>query len=342
MTKTDQHIEFKCIICGSKDFTLCRSAKDPEGYSVEIFKFYQCSSCSFVELHPKPSKEDLGKHYPAVYYGKDESKFKGPVEGAINIFRSLKSKKLLKLKSSGSVLDIGCGRGHILKILEEKGFTVTGTELSEDSSARGANHLGLNVLAVDIVDADFKEGEFDIITLWHVFEHLYEPDLALEKIKYFLKSDGVLLISIPNFGSLQSRLSKNKWFQLDPPRHLYHFTPDTLEALLNKHGFRVIKKSYSSLEFNYFDMVQSVYNILGVRKNFLYNLLRGTGSKFLEEDTARTFLDILLSIIYAPIVFPLGFFLTFITNKTKLGGNIEMIAQQAEPAPNQLEAGHDI
>lgn len=316
----------KCIICGSNEYDLARQAKDPEGYSFEVFKFYACSKCSLTALSPKPSKEDLGKHYPAVYYGKDNSKFKGPVESAINIFRSLKAKKLLKLKSSGKILDIGCGRGHVLKIMEDKGFTVTGTELSEDSSSHGSNHFGLNILPVDIIEADFKENEFDMITLWHVFEHLYEPDLALKKIRKFLKPDGVLLISVPNYGSIQSRLSKSKWFQLDPPRHLYHFTPETLEALLNKHGFKVVNKNYSSLEFNYFDMVQSLYNILGIRKNFLYNLLRGTGSKFLEENTARTFLDVLLSLIYAPIVLPLGFFLTFITNQTKLGGNIEFVS----------------
>jgi SAM-dependent methyltransferase len=217
----------------------------------------------------------------------------------------------------------------MLNALSDRGWDALGTELSEESSTFAREELGLEVKTGPFEVRTFDAKSFDVVVLWHVFEHMSAPALVLKKIHGILKEDGLLIISVPNFGSLQSKLSRDKWFHLDLPRHLYHFTPSTLEFILKENGFRIIRRKHTSLEYSYFGMIQSLFNVLGIRVNYLYDLIRRRDAR-LGGDEGFLSWSFVLTVLFAPFIFPLAVVLTFFVDVSSLGGNIEVHAVRSD------------
>ena len=115
---------------------------------------------------------------------------------------------------------------------------------------------------------------YDAVVLWHVAEHLRTPEQTVRGIARLLRPGGVLLIAVPNFGSPEARIGRAGWFHLDVPRHLVHFTPSTLTAILAAAGFRPVKVTHLVPEYDLFSFVQTVENRLGLPPNLLYDVLR--------------------------------------------------------------------
>jgi len=144
--------------------------------------------------------------------------------------------------NSGSILDLGCGTGEFLSALMPF-YTVEGIEPEARAAQFAAQHFGMNVHAGTLKDIAVNSAPFDLITLWHVLEHIPDPVEAVRKLQTLLKPGGKLLIALPNVGSLDARWYGADWVALDAPRHLWHFTPQTLKSLLEGNGFHpVIQK----------------------------------------------------------------------------------------------------
>jgi SAM-dependent methyltransferase len=182
----------------------------------------------------------------------------------------------------GKVLDIGCGRGLLLNKLRQRGWEAVGTELSEDAAAYARHYLKLPVFTARLEEIGFRSGEFDLIILWHVLEHMHCPLAALSEVSRLLKPGGMLVLSVPNFGSWEARWGRRHWFHLDVPRHLTHFTPRTLEGALRGVGLQVLRREWFAPEYSFFGFVQTVQNKLGLPHNLLYDLLRTRSAKLLD------------------------------------------------------------
>ena len=129
------------------------------------------------------------------------------------------------------------------------------------SSPRGGTpEAPARVQRAGIDDAQVAPGSVDVVTLWHVLEHLDVPALALERIGSWLRPGGGLLVGVPNLASLQARIGRERWFHLDVPRHRVHYTPAGLRALLRAHGFDVLETRHVLLEHNPFGMWQTLAN----------------------------------------------------------------------------------
>ena len=128
---------------------------------------------------------------------------------------------------------------------------------------------------------------FDAVVLWHVLEHLTDPTKTLVEVERLLRPGGTLLVGVPNFGSFEARLCQDKWFHLDVPRHLAHFTPDSLVKALEQAGLRWCGRGAFAPEYDVFSFVQSLLNCACLRHNYLYNLLRGQGAKVLGNATGQ-------------------------------------------------------
>jgi SAM-dependent methyltransferase len=183
----------------------------------------------------------------------------------------------------GRVLDVGCGRGLLLEQLRRRGWEVQGTELSAQSAAYPRDVLGIPVHIGDLADLHFPSDHFDAVVMWHVLEHVPDPAVVLAEVTRILRPGGVFLVAVPNFGSLEARLTRDKWFHLDVPRHLNHYTPAVLYRALAGVGLRVCQAAYFTPEYDFFSFVQSILNWIGLRPNLLYNLLRGRGAKVMQE-----------------------------------------------------------
>jgi SAM-dependent methyltransferase len=125
--------------------------------------------------------------------------------------------------------------------MQRLGWQVNGVELSPQATAHARNVLGLDVRQGSLEEAGYPDAHFDVVTLWHVLEHLPSPRRTLVEVKRVLKPGGTLICEVPNEHSLQSRLLGKHWFHLDPPRHLYAFSPTTLRRVVRAAGLAVLR-----------------------------------------------------------------------------------------------------
>ena len=257
-----------CIVC---DSTRAKTVFRVDGVAHPIVA---CQDCGLGYYHPLPSDGEVAAFYPAEYYGEPGTKFRPFIEKLVRIVGKRHVAFLSReVRKGGRVLDIGCGRGVLLGPLADMGLETYGVELSEHA-VRGADPRADIRIAAHVRDAGFKDELFDEIILWHVLEHLADPRETLEECFRLMRPGGKIIVSLPNFGSFQSRVSGAAWFHLDPPRHLYHFSTGALERLLRRCGFETISVHHFSLRQNPFGWIQSIQNrFFPLPRNALYTYL---------------------------------------------------------------------
>jgi SAM-dependent methyltransferase len=260
-----------------------------------------------------------------VYYG-DARRYVIPVDFLLNRLQARRGDQIHEANGerAGAVLDIGCGRGLLLDELRKLGWTVAGTEISDAAARFARDVLQLDVKVGDLRHLHFEEGAFDAVVLWHVLEHVDDPTSLLREVHRLVRPGGFVLLAVPNFGSIEAKLSRAGWFHLDVPRHVSHFTPETLVHVLNAERFKVERISYFSPEYDYFSFVQSVLNRLGVYQNSLYELLRARPAKLLQrKGTPGYTRDAIANLALAPFLILLA--LVFVPLAAWLGRGATMI-----------------
>jgi SAM-dependent methyltransferase len=157
----------------------------------------------------------------------------------------------------GNLLDVGCGLGVYLTTVRDLGWRVRGVEIGTAAAQYAREHYGLDVFSGSFDEADLPANHFDVVTLWHVLEHFPSPAVALSGIRDLLTADGLLILGLPNFASLDRMIFKENWNGYEIPLHLYHFTPISIERLLEKNGYRMLKIVHTVRPS---DMRKSVFN----------------------------------------------------------------------------------
>jgi SAM-dependent methyltransferase len=236
------------------------------------------------------------------------------------------------LGGTGSVVDIGCGPGVLLDHMRARGWRVRGTERSPSAAqqARDVFHLDVRAQSVDDLVA---EGEtFDAVVLWHVAEHLHTPADTVRGIARLLRPGGILLIAVPNFASPESRVGRAGWFHLDVPRHLVHFTPSTLDAMLAAAGFEQVKVTHLVPEYDLFSFVQTIENRLGLPANLLYDVLRRSEARLRQRRAGP-----LAAAIAVTLAVPLSIAAGLVTPLAAAAGRSATIAVYAVRGPAQRE-----
>ena len=215
-----------------------------------MFTVVKCSSCGLMRTNPRPSPETIGFYYPEnygpyvetrVHPGKRKSasllkKLVSP------IFRSVFNSNTTNLPAMepGRMLELGCASGSYLHKMAAQGWQVQGIEFSENA-AKAAAQLGYDVHAGPLETAPNPDEPFDLIVGWMVLEHLHDPVDCLNKLRQWAKPGAWLVLSVPNAGSFEFRIFKEKWYALQLPTHLHHFTPQTLENILQITGWKLEK-----------------------------------------------------------------------------------------------------
>lgn len=204
--------------------------------SKRSFKLSRCVQCGLVLTSPRPSTADMDWLYNNEYFL--------PVRGGLgtkigDLTTRERASFVQKYVRSGSVLDIGCGLGGFLANLPSNRFEVSGLEPYQGLFASVVEPLRSRIQFKPFDTADLAENAFDLITLWHVLEHMPQPLKALEKVFRLLKPGGCLILEVPNLASLEARWLGPFWYHLDVPFHFWHFTPSSLRTMVSKAGFRV-------------------------------------------------------------------------------------------------------
>lgn len=167
---------------------------------------------------------------------------------------------LVKSKTKGkSILDIGSGTGYFLNTMKAAGFQTKGVEINDDARELSKAKFGLDVITPEDFFSLKPEHDFDVITLWHVLEHLYNLDEYFDQINATLKKEGTLIIAVPNKDSFDAEYYEENWAGLDVPRHLWHFTPASMQRLAEKHGWKITEHRILPFDSFYVALLSEKY-----------------------------------------------------------------------------------
>ncbi len=267
-----------CPICQSTHNKLWRKGID-HNVSNDTFSIVQCEDCGFRFTNPRPTENTIGDYYKSSNYVSHS----GTKKGVINkIYHAVRKKAIVQKElliqnhnttQGKKLVDIGCGTGDFLAYCKTKNWDVLGLE--PDSDARSIA-LKNNVMAHPLDHIKSIENEsIDVITMWHVLEHVYHLNDDIKEFKRILKPNGTLMIAVPNCSSHDADHYKEHWAALDLPIHLYHFQPKNIEDLFSRHNMKLEKILPMKYDAYYISMISERYkggNILsGFWRGYISN-----------------------------------------------------------------------
>lgn len=225
----------------SKNLKNYRTVKD-NSVSKETFELLYDENLDLLITSPQPSKNDLGRYYESDDYISHTDGKRSIFEKAYHFIKNIALKNKLSLindlqKSKGNLLDIGAGTGDFLLVAKQNGWKTIGIEPSEKAKTiaeRKGVELKSNL-------SDFADHSFDVITMWHVLEHVPNLENQIKELKRLLRPNGTILIAVPNFKSFDAKYYKEFWAAYDVPRHLWHFSKTAIEKLFAQEDLRLEK-----------------------------------------------------------------------------------------------------
>ncbi len=240
----------ECNLCGFNSSNKLFIGKDLLYRKQGLFTVVKCKNCGLIYTNPRPNQTSLSFYYPEEYWEINEDNYEDVglklKKFAHQFINKISYKMTIPPNPNGKLLDIGCGDGKELLRHKRNGWETYGVEINDLAAKYVREQLGLNVFTGIVEDAEFKNEFFDVIILNNVLEHMSDPKTTLNEINRILKNDGTLAISIPNANSFEAKKFKKYWTGWDLPRHLYHFTPNTIKSLLNKTGFQISEIKYDN------------------------------------------------------------------------------------------------
>ncbi len=274
----------QCIVCGSTQYSPFLTCKD---YTVskENFTIVSCNDCGFKFTNPRPEDSVLGNYYKAEEYISHTNTKKGLVNKLYHLVRSRTLKKKLNLVRSyvsrGTILDYGCGTGMFLNVCKNAGWESYGME-PDDEARKIASAANLNLFSdKSRINTYITDKKFNVITLWHVLEHVTDMDETLSFFKNRLDKNGVLIIAVPNHVSFDAKHYGEYWAAYDVPRHLHHFEKKTIQQLVENKGFRLRETLPMKFDSYYVSLLSEKYKtertnlfkafLVGLRSNISAN-----------------------------------------------------------------------
>jgi SAM-dependent methyltransferase len=264
-------VDAPCAVCGGGDAAPVWATPDRAFGVPGFYTVVRCRSCGFLYQRPRVRDEHLTACYPDRYSRHQEPSPRLPFKGSaarqkavryalanwlgyqalhddhVSVITRLTARRMLRRLrwscppwiGTGRYLDVGCGSGAALAVARALGWQVSGIEV--DDAAAGIARRFTNALHVgDVLTAPFAAGQFDVVTAFHVLEHVPDPVAVTRRMLDWLAPGGLLIVEVPNAGGLGASLFGRAWSGLELPRHLSHFTPATLELTLAKAGGRIV------------------------------------------------------------------------------------------------------
>ena len=288
-----------CNLCGSDRTKLFMNK---QGYDL-----VECEDCGLVYVNPRLPANVLAENvYGAEYFDAERGYGLAEHFSDRERERSIRGaherlKKLERFAPKDTLLDVGCAAGYFLLAATQRGWSARGVEISEHAAEHARDKLGLDVLTGEFSSMSFESDSFDLITMLDVIEHLPDPLGGLRNAHAALRPNGRLLVVTPNLHGMPARTLGQDWGLFSPEHHIYYFTPDTLERMLQRAGFTVERRWYPLLGLN--DMFLSagaLQKATGIavkdeRRQALREALRK------PRDAARAAMDTLDRRLLAPV-----------------------------------------
>lgn len=234
-----------CPVCNQKEYSKMLTVKDFT-VSSEDFEIVECASCGFrFTAHP-PAPDQIGRYYQSDAYISHTDSKKGIFNTIYQLIRkqAVQSKRKMvchfSQRKTGMLLDYGCGTGAFLVEMKSTGWQVQGMEPDPGARSRAEDLTASNIMEPDKLST-LDSASVDVVTMWHVLEHVHALHDTLSQVKRILKENGLLVVAVPNHMSHDARHYGEHWAAYDVPRHLHHFSPSSITHLMKMHGLQVRK-----------------------------------------------------------------------------------------------------
>ncbi|MBT8326895.1 MAG: class I SAM-dependent methyltransferase [Bacteroidia bacterium] len=251
-----------CPVCKGEKFKPSIAVPDWL-VSNETFNIVACESCDFRFIENAPLPENAGKYYETEEYVEHSDTKKG----LVNIIYHFARKRMMKYKQrlisdvtiGKKLLDIGSGSGYFLNYMKNQNYNVTGVEISDKAVKLCKEKYDITAFSpTQLINGEISES-FDVVTMWHVFEHVYSYDEYFERLHSGLSDNGTLIIAMPNHQCFEASYYGKYWNGYDTPRHLWHFVPDTFRRFVEARGFKLVKMKKLPLDPFYNSMISASY-----------------------------------------------------------------------------------
>lgn len=273
----------KCPWCDSEKTQIHLWVKDLF-LTQEPFEIHECMKCGLLFTEPRPKPEEIGKYYESKeYYSHQENK-KGFIPKIYESVKKVNLRHKRKLATegmkAGTLLEIGCGVGDFLHEMEQNGWNCTGIEPSEEAKAIAKNRVKAKLLDPNEI-ATLEDESFDLITLWHVLEHVDNLKEEVMHLQRLLKKGGRLVLALPNFKSADAEFYKEYWAAYDVPRHLNHFCKESINNIFKTTKLKLKKTDKLVWDAYYISYMSEKY------KNHTLPLLKGAMKGLISNSKAR-------------------------------------------------------
>ena len=267
-----------CPVCQSANIIKVLAAKD---YTVsqDTFNIWQCAHCSLRFTQDVPAADEIGKYYKSEDYISHTESSRGIINALYLQVRkfTLRSKRNFVEEYAGGenrlLLDVGAGTGAFVHYMQKHGWKAEGIEPDDNAISRALSAYGIHLRNSSELFR-LPPHSYDAITLWHVLEHVHELHKYMTQLKTLLQKDGSLFIAVPNYTSVDAEIYQGSWAAYEVPRHLYHFSPASMQQLASLHGLTIEKCQPMWFDSFYVSMLSEKYQkkSAGVVRGFLSGL----------------------------------------------------------------------
>lgn len=264
----------KCPVCDHhdiKNFLICQDHFNTK----ESFAITRCAECSFLFTNPRPDQTYLSNYYKSDEYISHSDKAINITQYLYKIVRKYTLNQKLKLINSLSdkkeILDFGCGTGNFLSTCKKNKWKILGVEPEDSARMIAEKHLQSKIYkSITELDNNIK---LPVITLWHVLEHVPDLNETIDNLKNILSKNGHLILAVPNWNCYDQYTYREYWAAYDVPRHLYHFTQETMSKLTRKHKMKIKKTLPMKFDSFYVSLLSEFYK--NGHHNYIKSMING-------------------------------------------------------------------
>ncbi|MCU0374136.1 MAG: class I SAM-dependent methyltransferase [Chitinophagaceae bacterium] len=271
-----------CPVCHAETIQPVMECRD-HSITKEDFTIWQCTRCTARFTRPVPQQQNLARYYEAAHYISHSDTSEGVIAKLYKLVReiTLSEKRRVVQRISdltaGTLLDIGSGTGAFAAEMATSGWKVTGLEPDAGARAKAKELYKLDLKPAETL-YHLPDAAFDVITLWHVLEHVFDLDGYFANMHRILKPGGAVFIGVPNYTSPDGQHYGTYWAAYDVPRHLYHFSPQSMAMLAGRHAFRLVARRAMWFDAFYIALLSEQYK--HGRQRFLAALWVGVRCTF--------------------------------------------------------------
>jgi 2-polyprenyl-3-methyl-5-hydroxy-6-metoxy-1,4-benzoquinol methylase len=300
-----------CELCGHDERVLVAKHTDLFLGGQTVFSMQRCLHCGAIYQHPRPSYAKMAEYYPSDYVAYTPGLHKE--SRLARFFREYGLKKRWRLieryVGNGRLLDVGSATGDFLSVMRSQpNWKLVGIEPIHSAVVRSRNEVGVDVVEGLLNDVPFSHESFDVITMWDVIEHVYDPVAVIKQAANLLRPGGILVINQPNLGSIDRRLFGTAWAGYDLPRHLYLFPADLLRSTMEKVGLEEIERK----------CLYGSHGAAGTSVTFA--VVKWLGHGRFSQTVRKLLLSKIMRLLFAPYFMVIDHF--------KLGSNVTTVFQK--------------